>query len=105
EFEIFRQEHGLHATSFEHMCELIDSDATMSVQSQEFFNRYLDPKFIGTSGRAAAEKLLQLAEEKASSERSLTVPVIKPVESKEIIVQDQNTPIVPEADDRIVRES
>ncbi len=61
EYEIFRSGYGVHAESFEHLCQLIDEEAPMPAESRLFFDSYLPPDLNGRSGEIIADLLIKLA--------------------------------------------
>jgi CDP-glycerol glycerophosphotransferase (TagB/SpsB family) len=63
---IFRDLIGLHATSFDNMCELINTDIKNDERSQKFIDEYLDPAYFGCSGKRVANLLVELAEKHAA---------------------------------------
>lgn len=67
---IFLEEIGLHAHSFEEMCEMIDSGTTMDERANAFFEDYLPAATYGNSGKLVAEVLMRLAQNTHTTTRS-----------------------------------
>ncbi|MEE2001523.1 CDP-glycerol glycerophosphotransferase family protein [Alkalimonas sp. MEB108] len=60
EWRIFAEDYGLHASSIEHMKDVIAESPAMDTRTKEFFEYYLDPKYLGCSGKRIADLLLAL---------------------------------------------
>jgi CDP-glycerol glycerophosphotransferase (TagB/SpsB family) len=60
EWQIFAEGFGLHATSIGHMKDLIHESPAMDARTKEFFEYYLDPTYLGCSGKRIADLLLLL---------------------------------------------
>jgi hypothetical protein len=58
---IFSSGIGLHASSFDELCDFVEAGADVDAHTQAFMDSYLAPEYRGTSARRAADLLLQLA--------------------------------------------
>lgn len=60
EGRIFRERIGLHADSFEELVAFIEAKTPVDDRTRAYLDSYLDPQYLGTSGRRIAELLQQL---------------------------------------------
>ncbi|CAM5217395.1 CDP-glycerol glycerophosphotransferase family protein [Alishewanella longhuensis] len=60
EWRIFAEGFGLHATDIDHMKALIAEAPAMDERTKNFFEYYLDPQYLGSSGKRIADLLLAL---------------------------------------------
>jgi hypothetical protein len=58
---IFQQGIGLHAESFDELCDFIRTGAVIDARTQAFMDSYLAREYHGTSARRVANLLLELA--------------------------------------------
>lgn len=64
EAKIFRERIGLHADSFEQMCEFIDTHRAIEPAHRQMIDHFLEPSYLGCSGKRIADLLLDLAQQK-----------------------------------------
>lgn len=66
EAHIFRNQIGYHASSISHLMDILSDGPVVDDQVIEFLGGYLEPAYLGCSGRRVAEVLLELAGAKPS---------------------------------------
>jgi hypothetical protein len=65
EHAIYSNNYGLHATSIDHLVEMIETDAGMDQRSIDFFDSYNNPLSYRRSGKIIADFLIQTAKDYA----------------------------------------
>lgn len=66
EAQIFRDGIGLHAMSISELMKMISGSPVVDDQVKAFMADYLEPAYMGRSGKRTAQVLMELAEKKAS---------------------------------------